>query len=140
MFRPTVFKTKKAMSLKGSPDTRKEAGPNWDVLECKTCGLPRLKFANVKCLSNFKTGHMPKRTFYFIHLFMVALRLRCRPGTFSSGGARALHCSGAPAQWLWHMGLVALQHWGSSQIRDRTHVPCTSGLILNHQTTREALK
>ena len=34
------------------------------------------------------------------------------------------------------MGLVALQHVGSSQTRDQTCVPCI-GRILNHRTTRE---
>ena len=35
------------------------------------------------------------------------------------------------------MGLVALWHGGSSQIRDWTHVPCPGRWILNHWTTRE---
>lgn len=35
-----------------------------------------------------------------------------------------------------YMGLVALQHVGSSQTRDQTCVPCLK--VLNHQTTREA--
>ena len=37
------------------------------------------------------------------------------------------------------MGLVALQHVGSSRTRDQTHVPCVGGRILNHWTTRVAL-
>ena len=41
------------------------------------------------------------------------------------------------AQQLWHMGLVALRHVGSSQTRDRTCVPCIGRWILNHCTTRE---
>jgi len=32
---------------------------------------------------------------------------------------------GAQAQWLWHTGLVALRHVGSSQTTDHIHVPCT---------------
>ena len=36
----------------------------------------------------------------------------------------------AQAQWLWHMGLVAPQHVGSSQTRDRTHVSCIGRQIL----------
>ena len=36
------------------------------------------------------------------------------------------------------MGLVALQHMGSSQTRDQTCVPCIGRRILNHRTTREA--
>ena len=35
--------------------------------------------------------------------------------------------------------LVALQHVGSSQTRDRTHVPCISRRIHNHCTTRNVL-
>ena len=40
--------------------------------------------------------------------------------------------SRAHAQWLWCTGLAALWHVGSSQIRDRTHVPCTDRQILYH--------
>ena len=36
------------------------------------------------------------------------------------------------AQQLWHTGLVAPQHVGSSQTRAQTHVPCISRRILNH--------
>ena len=38
------------------------------------------------------------------------------------------------AQWLWLMGLVALQHIKSSQIRNRTHVLCTGRQIPIHFT------
>ena len=41
------------------------------------------------------------------------------------------------AQQLWHTGLVAPQHAGSSWTRDQTQVPCTGRRILNHCTTRE---
>ena len=44
------------------------------------------------------------------------------------------------AQQLWHTGLVAPQHVGSSQTRDRTHVPCIDRQILNCCTTREVLQ
>ena len=37
------------------------------------------------------------------------------------------------AQWLWCMGLVAPQHVGSSQTRDRTHVFSIAKQILIHQ-------
>ena len=47
--------------------------------------------------------------------------------------------SGAQAQWLWRMGLVAPQHVGSSWTRARTHVSCIGRRILNHWATREAL-
>ena len=39
---------------------------------------------------------------------------------------------------MWHRGLVAPWHVGSSQIRARTHDPCIGRRILNHCTTREA--
>ena len=47
--------------------------------------------------------------------------------------------SRAQAQQLWHTGLVAPQHVGSSQTRDRTHVCCIDRQILYHWATREAL-
>ena len=45
----------------------------------------------------------------------------------------------AQAQQLWHMGLVALQHVGSSWTRDWTCRPCLDRQILNHWTTRQVL-
>ena len=39
---------------------------------------------------------------------------------------------GVWAQYLWHTGLVALQHVESSWTRDGTHVPLPCGQILNH--------
>ena len=36
------------------------------------------------------------------------------------------------------MGSDATQHVGSSQTRDRTHVPCVGRQILNHRITKEA--
>ena len=44
----------------------------------------------------------------------------------------------AQAQQLWHTGLAALRHVGSSQTRARTRVPCIGRQILNHCATREA--
>ena len=38
------------------------------------------------------------------------------------------------------LGFVALQHVGSSQTRDQTHVPCIGRLIVNHWTTRAVLQ
>ena len=38
-------------------------------------------------------------------------------------GSRAQH------QKLWRTGLIALQHVGSSQIRDQTHVSCIGRLL-----------
>ena len=39
---------------------------------------------------------------------------------------------------LWHMGLFALWHVGSSQIRDRTCVSCIGRQILYHRAAGEA--
>ena len=41
---------------------------------------------------------------------------------------------------MWHTGLVAPQHVGSSWTRARTRVPCIGRRILNHCATREAPK
>ena len=46
--------------------------------------------------------------------------------------------SRARAQYLQHMGLVVLWLAGSSRSRNRPHVRCISGRILNHWTTRDA--
>ena len=97
----------------------------------------------------------------FLQLHRAGATLHC--------GARASHCSGfsccgarapgarasvvvacglqqlwlagsrAQAQQLWHTGLVAPRHVGSSQARDRTHVLCIGRRILNHCATREVL-
>ena len=83
---------------------------------------------------------------------MTALDLPCCVWTFSCCreqgllsrcGARASKSSGfsccrSQAQWLWHRGLVAPQHVGSSQTRAQTSVPCISGWILIHCATRKA--
>ena len=47
--------------------------------------------------------------------------------------------SGAQAQYLGCMGLAALQHVASSQIRDWTSVSCIGSWILYHWATRETL-
>ena len=72
--------------------------------------------------------------------------------------AQASHCSGfsccaehglhqlwlagfrAQAQQLWHRGLVAPQHVGSSWTRARTCVPCIGRQILNRCATGEVLR
>ena len=66
----------------------------------------------------------------------------CCMQAFSGCGVQPSDCSGfaccgAQAQELWCMGLVALQHVESSQIRDWTHVPSIGRWILYHWTTRE---
>ena len=47
----------------------------------------------------------------------------------SSCGSQTLQ---KKAKYLWHTGLVALQHVGSSWTRNRTHVSCTCRQILHH--------
>ena len=60
---------------------------------------------------------------------------------FSSCGTWAqqlwLAGSRAQVQELWHTGLVAPRHVGSSRTRARTRVPCIGRWILNHCATRE---
>ena len=83
---------------------------------------------------------------FFIY-FLATLGLHCDVrashfGSCSCCRAQALehvgfsNCRTWPQQ-LWHTGLVAPRHVGSSRIRDRTHVPWTGRWILNHWTTRE---
>ena len=55
------------------------------------------------------------------------------------GSRVAAHSSGAHPQRLWCVGLAALQHVGSSRMRDWTIVPCIGRWILNHWTCREVL-
>ena len=61
---------------------------------------------------------------------------------FGSCGACAqqlwLAGSRAQAQQLWHMGLVAPRHVGSSRTRAGTRVPCIGRRILNHCAIRAA--
>ena len=45
--------------------------------------------------------------------------------------------SRAQVQHLWHMGLVAPWHVGSSWIRDQTHFSCFGRQILHYWATRE---
>ena len=71
--------------------------------------------------------------FIFLLLAVLGLFAACafsscgKPGLLTGGGAQPSHCGGfsccrAQAQSLWHRGLAAPQHVGSSQIRERTHV------------------
>ena len=50
------------------------------------------------------------------------------------------YCREAEAQELWHMGLVAPQHVGSSRTKNRTHVFCIGRQILYHWATRKTKK
>ena len=45
--------------------------------------------------------------------------------------------SRAQAQQMWHTGLVAPRHVGSSWIRAQTRIPCIGRRIPNHCATRE---
>ena len=64
-----------------------------------------------------------------------------RCAAFSSCGTWAQQLwfagSSAQAQHLWHTGLVAPWHVGSSWTGARTHVPCIGRRILNHCATRK---
>ena len=103
----------------------------------------------------------------FLYLFLSAMGLRCgvqafsrceqrllsncnaqasHCGGFSCCGAWALGCAGfgssssrlqGVGSELWHSGLVAPSHVGSSRTTDQTHVLCLVRQILNHQTTKE---
>ena len=99
----------------------------------------------------------PSLLVLFIYLFMAVLGLRLCERALSSCGERgplfiavhrpltvaASHCRAqapdAQARQLWHTGLAAPRHVGSSQTRARTRVPCTGRQTLNHCATREAL-
>ena len=96
--------------------------------------------------------------FWLCQVFVAARRLSL---VAASGGYSSLWCAGFSLQWLlllhstgsrctafsscgtqaqqlWHTGLVAPRHVGSSRTRARTRVPCIGRRILNHCTTREA--
>ena len=105
-----------------------------------------------KCivLSQFswKNSLLSKQPRYYLLKFLIlaVLGLHCHAAFFSSCGMQASHCSGfscyraqalrcvgcscwlrgsrAQTQELWHQGLVALWHVGSSPTRDQTHVSC----------------
>ena len=104
----------------------------------------------------YKKPNLNIKTQIFIYLFLAALGLCCCVRAFSSCGKRGLlfvavltllivvpslvveHGLQAHGlQELWHTGLAALRHVGSSWTRDRTHVPCIGRQILNHCATRE---
>ena len=80
-------------------------------------------------------------TGFSLQWLLLLRSMGSRRAGFSSCGTRAqqlwLMGSRAQAQQLWHTGLVAPQHVGSSRTRARTRVPCIGKRILNHCTTRE---
>ena len=63
------------------------------------------------------------------------------PTGFSSYSMQAQYLQPAGSrvqtQWLWYMGSIATWHVESSQITDRTCVPCIGRRISIHCTTRE---
>ena len=75
-------------------------------------------------------------------LLLRSMGSRCVGFSSCSTLAQQLWLAGsrAQAQQLWHTGLVAPWHVGSSWTRDRTHVPCIGRRILNHCATREVPK
>ena len=101
---------------------------------------------------------LKKKNFYLFIFGCVGSSLRCAGFSlqwllllWSSGSRRTgFSCCGtwaqqlclagsrAQAQQLWHMGLAASWHVGSSWTRARTRVPCIGRQILNHCATREA--
>ena len=76
----------------------------------------------------------------FVAVYGLSLVAVCRLLIgWGSCGARALGFSSCStwAQYLWYLGLIALQHVDSSQTRDQTRVPCIGRQVLIHWTTRE---
>ena len=120
-----------------------------------------LKFSKMRHLSCFPGFYFiflslcsEFTAFYlFIYLFLAVLGLHCCAQAFSSCGEWGLVAvhrllivvaslveHGLQAhglQQLWCMGLVALQHVGSSRTRDRSRAPCIGRWILNHCATKE---
>ena len=68
-------------------------------------------------------------TGFSLRWLLLLRSIGSRSTGFSSCGTRS--------QQLWHTGLVAPQHVGSSWTRAQTHVPCIGRQILNHCATRE---
>ena len=74
-----------------------------------------------------------------LYLRPVGAALPCTVRGFSLGCPLLLQSRGPRGrgfQYLWLIGLVALQYVESSQTRDRTGAPCIGRQILNHWTPR----
>ena len=79
----------------------------------------------------FMSGHVWCAAAYGFSLAVVS-------GGCSLVSASTSHCSGFPrGAQSWLTGLAAPQHVKSSQIRDRTCVPCIGRWILSHWITKE---
>ena len=71
---------------------------------------------------------------------LIALISLVEEYQLQEGGLQWLQLPGsrAQAQKLWHRALVALQHVGSSRLKDGTRVSCIDCCFLYHGATREA--
>ena len=67
------------------------------------------------------------KEYLFIYFWLLSPVEVC--GLFTA--AASLVEQRAQAQYLWHMGLVAPQHVGPPQTRDRTRVPCIGSQIIS---------
>ena len=99
--------------------------------------------------------------FIYLWLHWAFVAVRGLSLVVASGGYSPLQCAGFSLQWLlllrstgsrrvgfsscgtwaqylWHTGLVAPRHVGSSWTRARNRVPCIGRQFLNHRATREA--
>ena len=77
-----------------------------------------------------------------LNVYFYAIYLSCNGSHSCIICCLSLQCVGSrvQSQWLRHMGLVALLHVGSSQIREWTHVSCIGGLVFffHHWATRKS--
>ena len=78
--------------------------------------------------------------FLEVHGLLIAVASLIVEHRLQARGPQQLWLAGsrAQAQQLWHTGLVAPRHVGSSRTRACTHVPCIGRQILSQCTTREA--
>jgi len=73
---------------------------------------------------------------FSLQWFLLLWGTGSRVYKLGSSGAQAVE---PRLQQLWHMGLVALWHVGTSWIGGHTYVPCIVREIRNHWTTRDVL-
>ena len=135
---------------------------NKKVKRCRLCPRTSFEFLKIKSLnprflSSFflMCTYQQRCIFFNIYIYLFYLFIF---GCIGSSGKQGLlfvavptglpllwplslrsSSSRAQAQQLWHVGLVAPRHVGSSQTRAWTCVPCIGRQIPNHCTTREAL-
>ena len=117
------------------------------LVACMACGILSFLTRDRACILCIRR-RIPF-IFFKIYLFGAVLGLCCCV-RFPSSGEHLLsswrtwlliavgsRCR-APAQWLWHMGLAAPWHVGSSRTRDQAHVSCLGKRNLNHWATSKA--